>query len=192
MVRRVPTAATRAKISASLKGNKNAFQGGPKRKLTAREKVANINSRAAAKKMNLSDEQLVRRRKVAQRLRVQARKEEAGQSSRSTPLPTPDRPSPQQTARDTEARARAKGSIPQGDMKANTGGTADRVNKADKRKALEVRQSTLDMVDKHIAKYGNSSIEKKITELMKSDKSTDLFLAAALRKRLIESEKIRK
>jgi hypothetical protein len=73
MARRKPvSAATKAKISASLRGNKNAFQGGPK-KLTAREKVANINAR----NKGLSPEQSARRTAVAKKLRAQARREEA-------------------------------------------------------------------------------------------------------------------
>jgi hypothetical protein len=67
--------ATRLKIAASLKGNKNAYRGGPKARLSTRDKVANIN--AMAKRPGLSAEQKSRRAKVAMRLRAQARKEEA-------------------------------------------------------------------------------------------------------------------
>lgn len=76
---------TRLKIAASLKGNKNAYKGGPKKKLTAREKVANINARKNS--ANLSTEQRLRREKVAKRLRAEARKEESlgGGVSNSTP-----------------------------------------------------------------------------------------------------------
>lgn len=73
MTHKVISAATRVKISRSLMGNRNAFKG---RKLTTREKVANINNAKNKKRLVLSDEQLQRRAKVAQRLRSQARKEE--------------------------------------------------------------------------------------------------------------------
>jgi hypothetical protein len=69
--------ATRAKISRALKGNKNAFQGGSKPRLSTRQKIANINAAAKAKKANLSSDQIARRQAVAKRLRAQARREEA-------------------------------------------------------------------------------------------------------------------
>lgn len=71
------SAATRLKISRSLKGNKNAFSGGPKKKLSTRDKIANINAATKAKKANLSSDQIARRQSVAKRLRAQARREEA-------------------------------------------------------------------------------------------------------------------
>lgn len=72
------SAATRLKISRSLKGNKNAFSGGPKKSpLSTRQKIANINAATKAKKANLSSDQVARRAAVAKRLRAQARREEA-------------------------------------------------------------------------------------------------------------------
>lgn len=71
------SAATRLKISRSLRGNKNAFSGGPKKKLSTRDKIANINAATKAKKANLSSDQIARRQSVAKRLRAQARREEA-------------------------------------------------------------------------------------------------------------------
>jgi hypothetical protein len=88
---RVASAATKAKIAASLRGNKNAFRGGPKKRLTSREKVANINARTKANKVNLSDAQLRQRAAVAKRLRSRARAEEAGiKPDHSKPIPTPN------------------------------------------------------------------------------------------------------
>lgn len=185
----VPSAATKAKISLSLKGNKNAFRGGPKRKLTAREKVANINARTTVNKARLSDEQLVRRRKVAQRLRVQARKDEAGQSSHSTPLPTPAHPAPKQVIEDRETKAVAKGSVPAGNMKANTGGTSDRVNPADKRKALEIRAQGMNLAENYQKMHGDAGVRKKIAQLDKSNSSTDLLMSALLKKQLLSQGK---
>lgn len=71
------SAATRLKISRALKGNKNAFSGGSKKKLSTRDKIANINAATKAKKANLSSDQIARRQSVAKRLRAQARREEA-------------------------------------------------------------------------------------------------------------------
>lgn len=71
------SAATKLKIARSLKGNKNAFKGGPKAKLTTRQKIANINAAAKANKAKLSSDQIARRQSVAKRLRAQARREEA-------------------------------------------------------------------------------------------------------------------
>jgi hypothetical protein len=71
------SAATKLKISRALRGNKNAFSGGSKRKLSTREKIANINANTKAKKANLSSDQIARRQSVAKRLRAQARREEA-------------------------------------------------------------------------------------------------------------------
>jgi hypothetical protein len=76
MARKV-SASTKLKISQALRGNKNAFSGGSKRKLSTREKIANINAKAKAKKANLSSDQIARRQSVAKRLRAQARREEA-------------------------------------------------------------------------------------------------------------------
>jgi hypothetical protein len=87
---RVASAATKAKISASLRGNKNAYRGGPKKRLTAREKVANINARTKANKVNLSDAQIRQRSAVAKRLRARARIEEAnGNPLNSKGIPKP-------------------------------------------------------------------------------------------------------
>lgn len=77
MARKPVSAATKLKIARSLKGNKNAFKGGPKKRLTTREKIANINAATKGKKMNLSSDQVARRQAVAKRLRAQARREEA-------------------------------------------------------------------------------------------------------------------
>lgn len=71
------SAATKLKIARSLKGNKNAFKGGPKARLSTRQKIANINAATKAKKANLSTDQIARRQAVAKRLRAQARREEA-------------------------------------------------------------------------------------------------------------------
>lgn len=72
------SAATKLKIARSLKGNKNAFSGGPKKSpLSTRQKIANINAATKAKKANLSSDQIARRASVAKRLRAQARREEA-------------------------------------------------------------------------------------------------------------------
>lgn len=71
------SAATRLKISRALRGNKNAFSGGSKKKLSTRDKIANINAATKAKKANLSSDQIARRQSVAKRLRAQARREEA-------------------------------------------------------------------------------------------------------------------
>lgn len=109
---RVLSGATKAKIAASLRGNKNAFRGGPKKqRLTQRQKVANINARTKANKANLSDAQIRQRSAVAKRLRARARAEEAGiQPAHSKPIPTPDTI----TQRDSKLRAdasRVRGSI---------------------------------------------------------------------------------
>lgn len=71
------SAVTKLKIARSLKGNKNAFKGGPKARLSTRQKIANINAATKAKKANLSTDQIARRQAVAKRLRAQARREEA-------------------------------------------------------------------------------------------------------------------
>lgn len=71
------SAVTKLKIARSLKGNKNAFKGGPKARLSTRQKIANINASTKAKKANLSSDQIARRQSVAKRLRAQARREEA-------------------------------------------------------------------------------------------------------------------
>lgn len=71
------SAATKLKIARSLKGNKNAFKGGSKARLSTRQKIANINASTKAKKANLSSDQIARRQSVAKRLRAQARREEA-------------------------------------------------------------------------------------------------------------------
>jgi hypothetical protein len=75
------SAATRAKISASLIGNKNAKRNG----LPTRQKVANINAALRVKRDSLSTEQIQHRQKVAQRLRTQARKEERVAGTRGAP-----------------------------------------------------------------------------------------------------------
>jgi len=89
MARKPVSLATKAKIAASLRGNKNAFRGGPKKRLSNREKVANINARTKANKLNLSDAQLRQRAAVAKRLRARARAEEAGiKPNHAKPIPT--------------------------------------------------------------------------------------------------------
>jgi hypothetical protein len=127
MGRRILSAATKAKISASLKGNKNAYSGGPKKvskprkPLTARQKVANINAAAKKKKMTLSPDAIERRRKVAQRLRTVARQEEAGISpAHSKPIPKPNRPDPSDPERE-EIQVRIKGKL-KGAVIVNNGG----------------------------------------------------------------------
>jgi hypothetical protein len=138
MGRRILSAATKAKISASLKGNKNAYSGGPKRvnkprkPLSTRQKVANINAAAKKKKMTLSPDQIERRRKVAQRLRGIARQEEAGISpAHSKPIPKPNRPDPADTERE-EIRVRVRGQIKGATVKNNKGpmhlGSGDQFN----------------------------------------------------------------
>ena len=79
MARKPVSAVTRAKISAALVGNKNAFQGGPKQKISKRTQVSNINSRTREKAAAglLTADQVARRQAVAKRLRHQARREEA-------------------------------------------------------------------------------------------------------------------
>lgn len=114
---RAVSAATKAKIAASLRGNKNAFRGGPKQRLTQRQKVANINAHTRENKANLSDAQLRQRSAVAKRLRARARAEEAGiQPAHSKPIPTPDTI----TQRDSKLRAdasRVRGSIAKAETK---------------------------------------------------------------------------
>jgi hypothetical protein len=114
---RVLSATTKAKIAASLRGNKNAYSGGPKKRLTSREKVANINARTKANKLNLSDAQIRQRTAVAKRLRARARTEEAGiKPDHSKSIPTPSTI----TQRDSKLRAdasRMKGSIAKAETK---------------------------------------------------------------------------
>lgn len=114
---RVVSAATKAKISASLRGNKNAFRGGPRQKLSSRQKVANINARTKANRLNLSDAQLKQRAAVAKRLRARARAEEAnGNPLNSKGIPTPSTIE----NRDTKVRdkvANAKKSVPKLEQK---------------------------------------------------------------------------
>ena len=118
----VPSAATKAKISASLKGNKNAFRGGPKKPLTTRDKVANINAAAKRKQFNLTPEQLERRRKVAQRLRGIARKEEAGiVPARSKSIPKPNGPDPVHAQDDAIEKANIRGSLAHQPVKSDHG-----------------------------------------------------------------------
>jgi hypothetical protein len=108
--------ATKAKIAASLRGNKNAYRGGPKKRLSHREKVANINARTKANKANLSDAQIRQRSAVAKRLRARARAEEAGISPRhSKPIPSPaaEAKSPESL----EQKARLKGSVAKATVK---------------------------------------------------------------------------
>lgn len=77
--RKPVSAVTKAKISAALVGNKNAFQGGPKQRIDKRTQVSNINARTKAKVAAglLTPEQAARRQAVAKRLRHQARRDEA-------------------------------------------------------------------------------------------------------------------
>lgn len=83
------SAATKLKIARSLKGNKNAFRGGPKKSgLSTRQKIANINAATKAKKANLSSDQIARRQAVAKRLRAQARREEALGGGQATKMVT--------------------------------------------------------------------------------------------------------
>lgn len=114
---RVVSAATKAKIAASLRGNKNAFRGGPRQRLNSRQKVANINAHTKANRLNLSDAQLKQRAAVAKRLRARARAEEAGiKPDHAKPIPTPATIE----KRDVEVRenvARAKQSVPKLEQK---------------------------------------------------------------------------
>lgn len=82
------SAVTKLKIARSLKGNKNAFKGGPKARLSTRQKIANINAATKAKKANLSSDQIARRQAVAKRLRAQARREEALGGGQATKMVT--------------------------------------------------------------------------------------------------------
>lgn len=111
---RVLSASTKAKISQSLKGNKNAFTGGPqvRQKLSTRQKVANINASTKNKGSVLTSDQMARRRAVAQRLRGVARKEESAgiNPAHSTPIPKPNGPDPKDS-KGAEIRARGKGKL---------------------------------------------------------------------------------
>lgn len=101
---------TKLKIAASLKGNKNAYRGGPKKRLTTRQQVANINARSKANKAKLSDAQLRQRQSVAKRLRARARSEEAGISPNHTkaiPSPAAEDKSP----KSLESKARVHGAV---------------------------------------------------------------------------------
>jgi hypothetical protein len=138
MARRKPvSAATKAKISAALVGNKNAFQGGPREKLTKRTQVSNINARTKAKAAAglLTPEQLSRRQAVAKRLRSQARREEAlgkGPSGAipqmgSTPSGTSPNPRRIKTLSDEKARRSTASATSQRATRAkNTGVHVDR------------------------------------------------------------------
>jgi hypothetical protein len=135
MGRRILSAATKAKISASLKGNKNAYSGGPKKvrkPLTARQKVANINAASKKKKMTLSPDAIERRRKVAQRLRTVARAEEAGiKPAHSKPIPKVKGPDPSDLD-GPEIRVRVKGKLKGATIVGNKGpihvGSGDQFN----------------------------------------------------------------
>jgi hypothetical protein len=120
---RVLSAGTKAKISASLRGNKNAYRGGPKKRLTSREKVANINARTKQNKVNLSDAQIRQRSAVAKRLRARARIEEAN----GNPLNSKGIPKPSTIEkRDVEVKenvARAKNKVPGLEQKFTRNGT---------------------------------------------------------------------
>lgn len=102
---RAVSMSTRLKISAGLKGNKNAFRGGPKAKLSTRDKIANIN---ASNKAHLTPDQRARRSSVAKRLRAQARKEESIGKANPTPLAGVANKTPAMV-RDTK---RGRGEIP--------------------------------------------------------------------------------
>jgi hypothetical protein len=152
---RVVSMATRIKISRSLKGNRNAYRGGPKAKLTARQKVANINSAITKKKGTLSQAQLENRRKAAQRLRAAARREEAGikpNAPSTKPLPTPA--SVKSDPDVQEARDRAKGKLPTVPNHRNFGPPGFREN-----------QDVL--AEQYLQMHGDKGLNRKIQQLEK-------------------------
>jgi hypothetical protein len=160
---RTVSLATKAKIAASLRGNKNAYRGGPKKrtsgnKLTARQKVANINARTNQKKLQLNDAQIKQRQAVAKRLRARARAEEAGiKPEHSKPIPSPTTV----TKEDSKIRAdtaRAHGSIAKAET--SSAGKNSRVVNPEEMAATAAKNAR-----NYVTMHGTDGARKKYQQL---------------------------